>query len=210
MKACKTERVFPGSTFFLRLCRCCCPSWVFPRRSGKASGFRERERGVLGYLNGSVSLESRPLRTEQSDRERMRPDEWMLLTPIIVVSLEFRGAFDSRLQSDCTFKGRGPRRKPKERKGRPPDDVVYISFTWTWKQIWLHFEDTCSLDCDPALKVFLEAWEGAQEVWMWQTAARSGVSRQNKPAGDHRVRLLQDFRSIQKKKFYLDNCTLSR
>lgn len=81
-------KVLLGSTFFLRLCRCCCPSWVFPSRSGKARGLRERERGVLGYLNGSVSLESRPLRTEQSDRERMRPVEWMLLTPIIVMSPE--------------------------------------------------------------------------------------------------------------------------
>lgn len=33
----------------------------------------------------AVSLESRPLRTEQSDRDRMRPDEWILLTPIMVV-----------------------------------------------------------------------------------------------------------------------------
>lgn len=76
------------STFFLRLCRCCCPSCVLPSRSGKASGLRERDRGVLGYLNGSVSFESRPLRTEQSDRDRMRPDEGMLLTPIMVERLE--------------------------------------------------------------------------------------------------------------------------
>lgn len=44
----------------------------------------ERERGVLGYLKGSLSRESRPLRTEHSERERTRPDEWMLLTPIMV------------------------------------------------------------------------------------------------------------------------------
>lgn len=78
------------STFFLRLCRCCCPSCVLPSRSGKARGLRERDRGVLGYLNGSVSFESRPLRTEQSDRDRMRPDEGMLLTPIMVERLEGR------------------------------------------------------------------------------------------------------------------------
>lgn len=76
------------STFFLRLCRCCCPSCVLPSRSGKASGLRERDRGVLGYLNGSVSFESRPLRTEQSERDRMRPEEGMLLTPIMVERLE--------------------------------------------------------------------------------------------------------------------------
>lgn len=72
----------------MRLCRCCCPSCVLPSRSGKARGLRERDRGVLGYLNGSVSFESRPLRTEQSDRDRMRPDEGMLLTPIMVERLE--------------------------------------------------------------------------------------------------------------------------
>lgn len=77
-----------SSTFFLRLCRCCCPSCVLPRRSGKASGFRDRDRGALGYLNGSVSFESRPLRTEHSERDRKRPDEGMLLTPIMTVCLE--------------------------------------------------------------------------------------------------------------------------
>lgn len=91
MLTCSLDRlwVLLGSTFFLRLCGCCCPSWVFPSRSGKASGLRDLERGVLGYRNGSESRESRPLlRTEHRERERMRPVEWMLFTPIIVASLK--------------------------------------------------------------------------------------------------------------------------
>lgn len=110
----------PGSTFFLRLCRCCCASWVFPSRSGNASGFRERERGVLGYLNGSVSRESLPLRTEHSERDRMRPDEWMLLTPIMLVRSEFR-VMTVRVMKpsdpgrESAFQ-RAAERKPKESK----------------------------------------------------------------------------------------------
>lgn len=44
----------------------------------------ERERGVLGYRNGSIIRKSLPYRTVQRERERRRPAECKLLTPIMV------------------------------------------------------------------------------------------------------------------------------
>ncbi|KAG7280308.1 hypothetical protein CRUP_026849 [Coryphaenoides rupestris] len=62
------------------------PPMVARFRSGKARGLRERERGARGYWKpseGRWSHWSRWLRTEHSERDRRRPVEWMLLTPIM-------------------------------------------------------------------------------------------------------------------------------
>lgn len=73
------------STFLLFLaCGWFCPSWALPNRSGNTRGLSERERGVLGYRNGSIIRKSLPYRTVQRERERRRPAECKLLTPIMV------------------------------------------------------------------------------------------------------------------------------